>query len=302
MKPAKHRPDKPAQTTPVPAAKAGESIPSGERLQKVLARTGLASRREIEDWIRDGRITLNGQYARLGDRYRPGDRLTVNGRPVDLDTRASEPTRVLLYHKPIGEVVTRRDPEGRPVIFTQLPRPSRGRWITIGRLDINTQGLLLATTNGELANRLMHPSREIEREYAVRVLGAIDERILERLTRGVELEDGPARFDSIRAAGGEGANHWYHVTLHEGRNRIVRRLWESQGVTVSRLIRVRFASLELPPRLRARTFMELPPDKVAELMTSVGLPAETPVKPPPSQTRSSKPNGPRSAAKSPGRR
>lgn len=252
-----------------PGSKDGE--PSGDRLQKVLARLGLASRREIEGWIRDGRITLNGQYAKLGDRVTRGDRITVNGRPIDLSARQEEPTRVLIYHKPIGEVVTRRDPEGRPVIFTQLPRLQRGRWIAIGRLDINTQGLLLVTTNGELANRLMHPSREIEREYAVRVLGNIPEAILERLSRGVELEDGPARFDSIRAAGGEGANHWFHVTLREGRNRIVRRLWESQGITVSRLIRVRFAHLELPPRLRARTFMELSPDQVAALMASVQL-------------------------------
>lgn len=252
-----------------PGSKDGE--PSGDRLQKVLARLGLASRREIEGWIRDGRITLNGQYAKLGDRVTRGDRITVNGRPIDLSARQEEPTRVLIYHKPIGEVVTRRDPEGRPVIFTQLPRLQRGRWIAIGRLDINTQGLLLVTTNGELANRLMHPSREIEREYAVRVLGNIPEAILERLSRGVELEDGPARFDSLRAAGGEGANHWFHVTLREGRNRIVRRLWESQGVTVSRLIRVRFAHLELPPRLRARTFMELSPDQVAALMASVQL-------------------------------
>ena len=251
----------------------------GERLQKLLAHTGLGSRREIETWIREGRVTLNGKTAVLGVRYQPGDRVTVNGRPLDLDDRLEEPTRVLLYHKPIGEVVTRRDPEGRPVVFTQLPRPSRGRWIAIGRLDINTQGLLLVTTNGELANRLMHPSREIEREYAVRVLGAVDDRILERLARGVELEDGFAQFESIMPAGGEGANRWFHVTLCEGRNRIVRRLWESQGITVSRLMRVRFGHLELPPRLKARTFLELPPEQVAALLSSVGLPPEPSGKP-----------------------
>lgn len=269
MMPKMRKPPDTQKTKLDPGPKGGEV--SGDRLQKVLARLGLASRREIEGWIRDGRITLNGQYAKLGDRVTRGDRITVNGRPIDLSARQEEPTRVLIYHKPIGEVVTRRDPEGRPVIFTQLPRLQRGRWIAIGRLDINTQGLLLVTTNGELANRLMHPSREIEREYAVRVLGNIPEAILERLSRGVELEDGPARFDAIRAAGGEGANHWFHVTLREGRNRIVRRLWESQGVTVSRLIRVRFAHLELPPRLRARTFMELSPEQVAALMASVQL-------------------------------
>ncbi len=248
--------------------------PSGERLQKVLARLGLASRREIEDWIRNGRITINGQYAKLGDRCQPGDRLTVNGRAIDLDAM-QEPTRVLLYHKPTGEVVTRRDPEGRPVIFTQLPRPSRGRWIAIGRLDINTQGLLLVTNNGELANRMMHPSHEIEREYAVRVLGHIDDRILERLMTAVQLEDGVAQFDSIRNAGGDGANQWFHVTLREGRNRIVRRLWESQGVVVSRLMRIRVGSIELPPRLRARTFMELPDDLMERMLNDVGLPSET---------------------------
>ncbi len=244
---------------------------SGERLHKVLARIGLASRREIEEWIRNGRITLNGTYAKLGDRYHAGDRVTVNGRAIDLDNRTGEPTRVLLYHKPIGEVVTRRDPEGRPVIFTQLPRPTRGRWIAIGRLDINTQGLLMVTTNGELANRLMHPSQEIPREYAVRVLGNIEDKVLDRLSKGVELEDGPARFDTITAAGGEGANRWFHVMLREGRNRIVRRLWDSQGVTVSRLIRVRFANIDLPPRLRARTFMELPQEQVNYLLKLVDL-------------------------------
>lgn len=258
------KPKAEAQLSPV-------SEEAGERLQKILARVGLASRREIEDWIRNGRISLNGHYAKLGDRYKPGDRVTVNGRVIDLDARNEEPTRVLLYHKPIGEVVTRRDPEGRPVIFTQLPRPNRGRWIAIGRLDINTQGLLLVTNNGELANRLMHPSREIPREYAVRVLGNIEDKVLDRLSHGVELEDGPARFDSISIAGGEGANRWFHVMLREGRNRIIRRLWDSQGITVSRLIRVRFANIELPPRLRARTFMELPQEQVDYLLKLVDL-------------------------------
>ena len=266
--------------TPAATMPADDNEMAGERLQKVLARMGLGSRREIEEWIRHGRITLNGCCAQLGDRCQPGDRLTVNGRPLKLDAPDAEPTRVLLYHKPVGEVVSRRDPEGRPVIFTQLPRPARGRWISIGRLDINTQGLLLVTNNGELAHRLMHPSRQIEREYAVRVLGNIGESILDRLTQGVELEDGQARFECIRPAGGDGANHWFHVTLREGRNRIVRRLWDSQGVTVSRLIRVRFAGIELPPRLRARTFMELPDEPLAALMSSVDLePSKSAAKP-----------------------
>lgn len=247
----------------------------GERLQKVLARLGLASRREVEEWIRNGRVTINGQYAKLGDRCRPGDRITANGRPLNLEAGLNEPTRVLIYHKPTGEVVTRRDPEGRPVIFSQLPKPTRGRWISIGRLDINTQGLLLVTNNGELANRLMHPSHEIEREYAVRVLGRIDEATLNRLTTGVELEDGEAHFERIAVAGGEGANQWFHVTLKEGRNRIVRRLWESQGIQVSRLIRIRFAHIHLPPRLRAKTSMELPAEETNKLLEYVGLPTET---------------------------
>lgn len=247
---------------------------AGERIQKTLARAGLGSRREIEAWIEEGRITINGQRAKLGDRCRQTDRITVNGKPIDLAKSGKEPTRVLLYHKPAGEVVSRRDPEGRPVIFTQLPRPSRGRWIAVGRLDINTQGLLVVTTNGELANRLMHPARQIEREYAVRVLGPVDAAVLDRLTRGVMLEDGKACFESVTPAGGEGANRWFHVTLREGRNRIVRRLWESQGITVSRLIRIRFGYLQLPPRIKARTFLELPPEQVAELMEFVGLPAD----------------------------
>lgn len=244
---------------------------AGARLQKVLAQAGLGSRREIEDWIKAGRVTLNGQPAPLGSRYRPGDRIAIDGRPVDLAKRLEPTTRVLLYHKPAGEVVSRRDPEGRPVIFTRLPKPSRGRWIAVGRLDINTQGLLLVTTNGELAGRLMHPSRQIERQYAVRVLGPVEPAVLTRLTEGVTLDDGPARFETIVPAGGEGANRWFHVTLREGRNRIVRRLWESQGIVVSRLIRIRFGQLALPPHLKAGGYLELPPEQVARLLESVGL-------------------------------
>lgn len=246
----------------------------------MLAQLGYGSRREIEEWIRHGRVALNGATAQLGDRYKPGDRLILNGQTLDLEGRLDIPTRVLIYHKPTGEIVSRRDPEGRPVVFTQLPRMPKGRWIAIGRLDINTQGLLLVTSNGELANRMMHPSLEVEREYAVRVIGAISDELLDRLRRGVMLDDGEARFEAIRDAGGEGANHWYHVTLKEGRNRIVRRLWESQGITVSRLMRIRFGQITLPPRLRARTFMELPQEEVDRLLESVGLPGETQAHPP----------------------
>ena len=248
----------------------------GERIQKVLAHAGLASRREIETWIENGEVLLNGNPAKLGDRWKEGDRLTVRGRPFNVEKRHSQETRVLAYHKPTGEVVTRRDPEGRPTIFTQLPRLEIGRWINVGRLDINTQGLLLVTNNGDLAHKLMHPSQEIEREYAVRVLGNIGDDMLERLKQGVELDDGPAHFNSIADAGGEGANHWYHVTLSEGRNRIVRRLWESQNVAVSRLIRIRFGNIILPPHIKARTYTELTPEERDKLLVMVGLPPETP--------------------------
>lgn len=237
----------------------------GERIQKVLARGGVGSRREIERWIDEGRLKLNGETVTLGTRLRAGDHLQINGRVVHWEKFAEQPPRVLLYHKPTGEVVTRRDPEGRPVIFTQLPKLETGRWIAVGRLDINTSGLLLVTNNGELANRLMHPSTQVEREYAVRILGEVPEATLEKLKQGVELEDGKAQFNDIRFAGGEGANKWYYVTVSEGRNRLVRRLWESQEVTVSRLMRVRYGPIVLPERLKAHSFYELD-DKELDLL------------------------------------
>jgi 23S rRNA pseudouridine2605 synthase len=243
----------------------------GERIQKILARAGLGSRREIEEWISRGNIRINGVVAKLGDRYREGDQLTLNGRYIKLSKRLAQPTRVLAYHKPAGELVTRRDPEGRPVVFTQLPKLQQGRWIAVGRLDINTQGLLLVTNNGELANRLMHPSRRMAREYAVRVLGPVSDETLARLKEGIQLDDGFAHFESVQAAGGEGANKWFHVMLREGRNRIVRRLWEACGITVSRLIRVKFGEIALPSRLKARTYYELKPEELTPLMLSVGL-------------------------------
>ncbi len=243
----------------------------GERIQKILAQLGLGSRRQIETWIAEGRIKVNGRVAKLGDRLCDTDDLILNGRPVDILMRWAQPTRVLVYYKPVGEVVTRRDPEARPVVFTQIPKLKTGRWIAVGRLDINTQGLLLMTNNGELANNLMHPSRRIEREYAVRVLGRVSDEVLERLRKGVVLEDGMARFDDIQSAGGEGANHWYKVVLTEGRNRIVRRLWESQGITVSRLIRVRYGQVMLPVKLKPRTFYELTDLERMALMKSVEM-------------------------------
>ncbi|MGH8556282.1 MAG: 23S rRNA pseudouridine(2605) synthase RluB [Methylococcales bacterium] len=243
----------------------------GERIQKILAQLGLGSRRQIETWIAEGRIRVNGRIAKLGDRLCDSDELILNGRPIDLLMRWTQPTRVLVYYKPVGEVVTRRDPEARPVVFTQLPKLKTGRWIAVGRLDINTQGLLLMTNNGELANNLMHPSRRIDREYAVRVLGRVSDEALERMSKGVMLEDGMARFEDIQSAGGEGANHWYKVVLTEGRNRLVRRLWESQGITVSRLIRVRYGPVMLPAKLKPRIFYELNDQERIGLMESVEL-------------------------------
>ncbi len=230
---------------------------AGERLQKVLARAGYGSRRQIETLIEQGRIQVNKRPAKLGDRVGPNDLIKINGKLVPKSRLRGKQARLIAYHKPIGEICTRHDPEGRPTVFEHLPRLRGGRWIAIGRLDVNTSGLLLFTTDGELANRLMHPSQQIEREYAVRVLGEVSEETLAALRQGVLLEDGPAHFDSIADAGGQGANHWYHVTLREGRNREVRRLWESQGITVSRLIRIRFGPVTLPRWLRPGKWQEL---------------------------------------------
>lgn len=243
-----------------------------EKLQKVLARQGFASRREIERWITNGRVKINQRVAQLGDRVTAQDRISVDGRPINNRVNNPSKPQVLCYHKPEGEICTRHDPEQRPTVFQRLPRVTQGRWISVGRLDINTSGLLLLTTDGELAHRLMHPSRQIEREYAVRILGKVDAEMLQRLQAGVMLEDGMAQFDEIREAGGEGANHWYHVVLREGRNRAVRRLWESQGVIVSRLIRLRFGSVSLPPRLFAGHYQKLDAEAMTALYAAVDLP------------------------------
>jgi 23S rRNA pseudouridine2605 synthase len=269
-KPASPSPKQPDEVRVV--KKAVKNQPEeGERIQKVLARGGVGSRREIERWIAEGRLKLNGEPAKLGDRLKTRDYLQLNERVVHWEKFAVQPTRVLLYHKPTGEVVTRRDPEGRPVVFTQLPTLTTARWISVGRLDINTSGLLLVTNNGELANKLMHPSTQVEREYAVRILGDVAEATLEKLKQGVELEDGKAKFDAIRFFGGEGANKWYHVIVSEGRNRLVRRLWESQEVIVSRLMRVRYGPVVLPERLKACTFYELTDKELDLLFEFAGL-------------------------------
>jgi len=232
----------------------------GVPLQKLLAAAGLGSRREIETWIAAGRIAVSGKIAKLGARARPSDIISLDGKTVTLS--AASATRVLLYHKPVGELVTRSDPEGRPTVFSRLPP---GRWVAVGRLDFNTSGLLLLTDSGELANRLMHPRYELEREYAVRVLGQPD---LQKLRSGVTLDDGPAAFDRIEPAPGrsvEGANRWYRVVLREGRNREVRRMFEAVGTQVSRLIRVRYGPVELPQDLDSGKWRELPAERVSGL-------------------------------------
>ncbi|MCO5786309.1 23S rRNA pseudouridine(2605) synthase RluB [Pseudomonas sp. G11-1] len=248
-----------------------ETPVSGEKLQKVLARMGLGSRREIEGWIGAGRVTVNGEPAQLGCRVDSLDQIMVDGRPLKRDLNTEVVRRVLIYNKPEGEVCTRDDPEGRPTVFEQLPRLKQGRWINIGRLDINTSGLLLFTTDGELANRLMHPSSQMDREYAVRVMGEVDEAMVERLLTGVMLDDGPAKFTDVVSSGGEGINRWFHVCLMEGRNREVRRLWESQGVRVNRLKRVRFGPVFLGPELPVGRWREMKQNELDVLSEEVGL-------------------------------
>lgn len=248
-----------------------------EKLQKVLANAGHGSRREIEAMIKEGRVSVDGKLATLGDRVEvtPAMKIRVDGRVVSIRESTESVCRVLAYYKPEGELCTRRDPEGRPTVFDRLPKLRGSRWIAVGRLDINTSGLLLFTTDGELANRLMHPSREVEREYAVRVFGQVDDEKIRQLSRGVQLEDGPASFKTISFQGGEGINQWYNVTLTEGRNREVRRLWEAVGVQVSRLIRVRYGDLPLPKGLPRGGWAELPLNDINYLHELVELDAET---------------------------
>ncbi|SCC94631.1 Pseudouridine synthase [Thiomonas sp. X19] len=243
--------------------------PEAPKLHKVLAQAGVGSRREMEQLIVDGLVSVNGEPAHLGQRIQPGDQIRVNGKPLKFRI-SPPPARVLVYHKPVGEVVTFKDPEGRPTVFRNLPRVQNAKWTAIGRLDINTEGLLLFTTSGELANKLMHPSQGVEREYAVRVLGQVDDPARQKLLGGVDLSDGPARFMSLEEAGGEGANRWYRVIIAEGRNREVRRLFEAVGLTVSRLIRVRYGSIALPAGLRRGDFAEIEREDVKAMMNHSG--------------------------------
>ena len=246
--------------------------PAGEKLQKVLARIGVGSRRDVEAWISHGRIKVNGKDATLGQRVDMHDAITIDGKVIKREEAAESVRRVIMYNKPDGEICTRVDPEGRPTVFDRLPRPKEGRWINIGRLDINTTGLLLFTTDGELANRLMHPSYEMDREYAVRVRGEVTDEMIEQLKAGVMLEDGPAKFTDIQEAPrGDGFNHWYHCVVMEGRNREVRRLWESQGLVVSRLKRVRFGPVFLNSDLPMGRWREMSQYEVDILSAEVGL-------------------------------
>jgi 23S rRNA pseudouridine2605 synthase len=248
-----------------------------EKLQKVLANAGHGSRREIETMIEAGRISVDGKIAKLGDRVEvvAGMKIRLDGHVVSIKESEEAVCRVLAYYKPEGELCTRSDPEGRPTVFDRLPKLRGSRWVAVGRLDVNTSGLLLFTTDGELANRLMHPSREVEREYAVRVFGQIDDEKLKQLSKGVQLEDGPAAFRTITFQGGEGINQWYNVTLTEGRNREVRRLWEAVGVQVSRLIRVRYGDIDLPKGLPRGGYTELDLKATNYLRELVELQPET---------------------------
>ena len=245
---------------------------ASERLQKALASAGIGSRREMEEWIAEGRVQVNGEVATLGSKVGPNDVVKVSGRRIYLRFE-NKRTRILIYHKSDGEIVTRDDPKGRATVFDALPKLRGAKWIAIGRLDYNTDGLMIFTTSGELANHLMHPRFEVEREYAVRLLGELsDEQILE-LTTGIELDDGPAQLQSCFRAGGEGANRWYRVIIKEGRKREVRRIFEHLGLTVSRLTRIRFGPIALPPQLRRGQKMELDDDLVAHVQEWAGFAA-----------------------------
>lgn len=259
----------------VVVAEEGEPVEkeSGERLQKVLAQAGFGSRREMEEWIAAGRVSVNGEPATLGMRVVAGDLVKTERRTIRVGER-EHAVRILLYHKPEGEIVSRDDPEGRASVFDKLPKVRGQKWIAIGRLDFNTSGLLIFTTSGDLANRLMHPRFEVEREYAVRVQGSLtDEQMAQMLKQGVDLDDGNVKFEKVEDEGGEGFNHWYRVMLKEGRNRVVRRSFDALGLPVSRLIRVRFGLVNLPPRLKRGMTAELGDGEVAQVLDWVGMSA-----------------------------
>lgn len=244
------------------------------KLHKVLAEAGMGSRREMEELIVAGRVSVNGQPAHIGQRIMPTDHVRINGKSVK-HTLSDKPHRVLLYHKPVGEIVSHSDPEGRPSVFDRLPQIRTRKWVAVGRLDFNTEGLLILTTSGDLANRFMHPRYKVEREYAVRVVGELDEATQKKLLRGVTLDDGLVNILRIRNGGGEGTNRWYHITLAEGRNREVRRIFEAVGLMVSRLIRTSHGRIPLPRTLKRGRWEELDEYQVHKLMTAVGLKTTT---------------------------
>lgn len=273
---AKARPSPARREAPAAATVSetpGAVAERGEKLHKVLAQAGLGSRRAMEARILAGEVTVNGRVATVGDRVTAGDQIRVGGQAVRRQAAEQVP-RVLIYHKPEGEIVSNDDPQGRPTVFEKLPAARGAKWLAIGRLDFNTSGLLIFTTSGELANRMMHPRFEVEREYAVRVLGNVHPAALDALRAGVRLEDGVARFERLEEEGGEGANRWFRVLLKEGRNRIVRRLFESQNLTVSRLMRVRFGAVALPPQLKRGQFIELTRADVERLVAWAALPGQ----------------------------
>ena len=248
-----------------------------DKLQKLLAHAGYGSRREIETWISDGRITVNGKRAKLGDRAEASDRVLIDGKMAHLTSQQSEAIKALIYHKPEGEICSRNDPQGRPTIFDNLPGIPGGRWVSVGRLDINTSGLLLFTNSGELANKLMHPSTGVEREYLVRIRGEASAASIEKLTRtGVEIDGKPAKFESVVQAdfADEGTNHWYRVVIKEGRYREVRRLWDAVEHTVSRLKRIRYGSIKLTRDIKRGHHAKIAPKQLEKLVRSVGLDGE----------------------------
>ena len=275
----------------------------GERLQKVLAQAGVGSRREMEEWISAGRVTVNGEVAVLGMRVVEGDVIRADRRVVHVREQGASLPRVLLYHKQEGEIVSRDDTGQRTSVFDNLPKVRGQKWIAIGRLDFNTSGLLIFTTSGDLANRLMHPRFEVEREYAVRVQGEMTPEQMQQMVRkGIELDDGPVKFEKLSDEGGEGFNHWYRIVVKEGRNRVVRRTFEALGLTVSRLMRVRFGIVNLPPRLKRGMQAELGEGEVRQIMEWAGLhsPPAVPQKAGPRQRSANQSGGAAGAARNGG--
>ena len=269
----RHRTFSRAERLPSQPEATEDGTQTSQKLQKVLAAAGMGSRREMEDWISQGRVTVNGEIAILGARVDAQDRILIDRRPVRWPFDEAALPRVLIYHKPEGEIVTRDDPKARKTVFESLPHVKNGKWIAIGRLDYNTEGLLIFTTDGALANRLMHPGFAVEREYAVRIMGELTREHMVALTTGVTLDDGEARFERIMEEGGDNANRWYRVVLREGRNREVRRMFAAVGMMVSRLIRVRFGMVNLPARVKRGQMLELELSQVAALLKWAGLPA-----------------------------